>query len=294
MVIEVNAPAKVNLHLAVLGLRQDGYHELISLFQTVSLYDRIEVEPSHRKGSIDIDGCPDVPFKKNTMRKAVVFFREMTNWECGVKIHVEKRIPMGSGLGGGSSDAASVILALDKLAPGKRPREALLSIGARIGSDVPFFLTGPAAIIQGRGEKTTPLIPRTDFSLVLWFPGFSISTERAYTWLKRGSAFAPRRDISALRSRYENQPVEKWRFSNDFTDTLVRRFPELDRMARIILEAGALTCAVTGSGSALFGLCSDRPSADKVAGRMSRHLTSPEVSVWVLNPLDTELKPVLE
>ena len=294
MVIEVSAPAKVNLQLAILGKRNDGFHELASLFQTVSLFDRIEIEITNNKDSFEIIGCQEIPNEENTMGKAVSYFREITAWNQGVEIRVEKNIPIGAGLGGGSSDAAAVLRALDILIPGSRSPRKLMEIGARIGSDVPFFLCCSAAIVKGRGDIVTPIAPRTDYSLVIVYPGFSVSTARAFNWVDNGPFPDQNHPLTSIESIYCESAVADWGFRNDFTEILFAKFPELEGISKCVLDAGAVSCGVTGSGSALAALCDDPSLAEILAPRVSRHLSTPNARIWVAHPLETLPEPVLK
>ena len=164
--VSVSAPAKINLHLGVLGARGDGYHDIVSLFQAVSLCDDISVSRGGTDGEIDLRGCSAVPVERNIITAAICGFRRETGLTSGVRVRVEKRIPMAAGLGGGSSDAAATLRCLCALFPDAMSPPAMLSLGAELGSDVPFFLVAAAALVEGRGERVCPVKPRTDYAVV--------------------------------------------------------------------------------------------------------------------------------
>ncbi|MDR3020568.1 MAG: 4-(cytidine 5'-diphospho)-2-C-methyl-D-erythritol kinase [Treponema sp.] len=184
--LSVFAPAKVNLHLAVLDRREDGFHNLESLFLAVDFGDTLHFEPIEGKNAFEIsmEGQNSaIPPEKNIIFNALSLFREKTAFSQGINIHVEKRIPLGGGLGGGSSNAAVTLLALNKLTGAPLARNTLLDMAAALGSDVPFFVSEiPAAWVTGRGEHITPVeAPRV--SLVLVNPGFSSNTAEAFRLL---------------------------------------------------------------------------------------------------------------
>ena len=180
----LKAPAKVNLHLEVRGLQQPGgYHEILSIVHTVPLFDRIELRSLKEKHALRIRCTPPIPGAQNIAVSAVQMFRQRSGVQAGVEIRIRKSIPVGAGLGGGSSDAAAVLRGLNSLFGYPLSSVQLHELAAGLGSDVPFFLHGPAALMSGRGEKLQDLVPRDDFLLVLVYPDLSVSTAAAYRWL---------------------------------------------------------------------------------------------------------------
>lgn len=266
--ILVKAPAKINLYLGVGERRRDGFHGIASVFQAVSMHD--EVSLSLREGEgIRLEGECGCPAEKNTaFRAAEAFFAEASRRGLdpvpGLSITIAKGVPMGAGLGGGSSDAASTLAGLASLLPGYVDDASLLDIAASIGSDVPFFMASACAAVTGRGEILSPLSPRTDFTLIIVDPGFSISTKDAYGLLDdtRAAAGASRgrspEDLAAGLDRavreYAALPPSRWSFENDFYDALAPAYPGLARCKDALKAAGADYAAMSGSGSALFGV----------------------------------------
>src|SRR6478752_4910881 len=181
--MQVIAPAKINLSLKVLGRRSDGFHEIETFIAPISLCDEIMIEARPGKQEIALR-CDDLSVPKGedniVVRAAKVFFEE-TKISSGVSIALKKRIPHGAGLGGGSSDAASTLLALNELFETNLPREALAKMAEMVGSDVPFFIFESAAICKGRGELVTPLRLKDKLSFLLLKPQFGVSTAWAYT-----------------------------------------------------------------------------------------------------------------
>ncbi len=181
--MQVIAPAKINLSLRVLGRRSDGFHEIETLIAPISLCDEIKIEQRSGKQEIAFR-CDDPSVPKGedniVVRAANVFFEE-TKITSGVSIALKKTIPHGAGLGGGSSDAASTLLALNELFETNLPREALAKMAEMIGSDVPFFIFQSAAVCKGRGELVTPTRLREQLSVLLLKPGFGVPTQWAYS-----------------------------------------------------------------------------------------------------------------
>jgi 4-diphosphocytidyl-2-C-methyl-D-erythritol kinase len=254
--VRVQAAAKVNLHLRVYRRREDGYHGILSLFQAVSLVDSIVISSLKKSNTIEIDGDFDCPTEATTVYEAVRAYRAATGNRTGLAISVDKRIPAGAGLGGGSSDAAATLLGLEALLGGGLNPEALVGLGAGIGSDVPFFLGSGAAIVSGRGEAVDQIEARSDFSLVLAYPGFPMPTREAYALLDRrrpDDSAEPDPSSAALASAYRGE-IPSWPFANSFEPVIGEARPSIVRAKAIMLEAGAAFSAMSGSGSAIFGV----------------------------------------
>ena len=280
-VLRVLAPAKVNLHLRVYGRRNDGFHGIRSVFQAISLADEIIVGSLKKTNSIEIYGEFDCPVEKTTFYKAILAWREATGDENGVEIRVEKHIPAGAGLGGGSSDAAATLRALEALSGFSLGPQRLASIGAGVGSDVPFFLLGAAALVSGRGEIVEPFAAREDFALLLCSPGFSSSTPEAYSLLDRERPDDSREadpDPQALLAAYRGSP-ETWPFANSFEGPLMRAYPALGQAAEALRSAGASFVRMSGSGSTVYGVFRDLKDASSAA--LSLFRGGPEGSKWL-------------
>jgi len=268
--LPIFAPAKVNLHLAVKNRRPDGFHDIDSVFLAVNFGDTLYFNAIEGKNTVEIamEGLnPPIPTEKNIIFKAVSLFREKTGFSQGVKITVEKRIPMGGGLGGGSSDAATTLLALNKIADLPCRREDLLEMAACLGSDVPFFIhETPAARVTGRGERILP-IDAPELALVLVSPGFSSDTSTAYKLLDEKRTFTPSNDdISEILKEGMFDEKVYSHFTNDFLSV----FPEPEKsvyneIIAKLRELGARYANLSGSGAACFGVFADREQARKAA-----------------------------
>lgn len=272
--VAIRAPAKVNLGLEVRGRRGDGYHGIRTLFQAVSLADRLLLRRRPRGIRLLCRGFPDIGRKNLAWKAASLFFRE-SGLSGGVEIVLDKRIPVGGGLGGGSSDAAAVLLGASRLY-GVRPSAGdLARWAASLGSDVPFFLTGGAALGTGRGERIEALEGEPPpAGLVIYAPGFESSTTAVYGDLRPQRLTRENDRLTILLQCWEEGDIAALggALFNDLEGAVLRRHPELEEARTGLLAAGALGAAVSGSGACLFGLFPGRPQARLAAGRVGSSL----------------------
>ena len=270
--LKIQALAKINLDLRILNRRPDGYHELRTVFQTISLADSIEIdyEPA-RRTEISLEGNADIP--DNLILRAARGVLDATKTHARVHFHLTKKIPMGAGLGGGSSDAAAVLLALPILIGKRAPIE---EIAAGLGSDVPFLLHGGTALAIGRGTELYPFPDLAEEPILLIAPGIHVSTAEAYAALGRGLTFTESsrkigdfQEFVRLLGERRRATLACALSENDFEAVVFRKYPKLKSIARKLSTAGALGVRMTGSGSAVFGLfrsIEDRERARKRFG----------------------------
>ncbi|HYW46361.1 MAG TPA: 4-(cytidine 5'-diphospho)-2-C-methyl-D-erythritol kinase [Bryobacteraceae bacterium] len=261
---QVRALAKINLDLRVLAKRADGYHELRTIFQTISLADTLDISfTPGRKTSIDLDDPLGLP--GNLAERAARLVMETLRVAGRVEIRLVKRIPMGAGLGGGSSDAAAVLLALPVLA-GRRPDLATLcEMGQQLGSDVPFFLLGGRAVGIGRGSELFPLPDAPARPGLLVTPDVHVSTADAYERLS-DRLDRPADKVFSFQSQAWAAGAGT-QGENDFEAVVFEQHPRLAALKKRLKGAGAAAAMMTGSGSALFGLFGDREAAGRAFGR---------------------------
>jgi 4-diphosphocytidyl-2-C-methyl-D-erythritol kinase len=263
--------AKINEILKVLHKREDGYHELRTIFQTISLADSLTVEytPS-RKTSIELVSELDIPPEENLVVRAARAVLDEMRKTGQLRFILEKRIPAGGGLGGGSSDAAAVLLGLPVLAGVDLPLETLVRLGAGLGSDVPFFLLGGTALGAGRGEELHPLPDAPMLRGLLVCPGINLSTQEAYGALGRG--LTPASDscnMSIFRtlswSLGSGVFAEAWPAcgENDFEPFAFERYPLLAEICRALERCGAKPAMMSGSGSSLFGIFENKDDVER-------------------------------
>jgi 4-diphosphocytidyl-2-C-methyl-D-erythritol kinase len=264
--LRLPAFAKINTCLYVLGRRPDGYHELRTIFQTIGLHDTLEMSLTRRAGvELECDNPALSAGRDNLVWRAVSAARRALGMRAGVKVKLEKRIPVARGLGGGSSDAAAALLGVERLAgrsldPGRR-----FAIAAKLGSDVPFFLFGGRALGMGRGEEVYPVPEEPKRFVVVVSPaGIAVSTREAYTWL-RAAALTTRGSARKLKCFCALCWSGQGSFENDFEVPVFRRHPRLARLKRAFFEHGAAGVALAGSGSAVFGVFQTPAQARRAA-----------------------------
>jgi 4-diphosphocytidyl-2-C-methyl-D-erythritol kinase len=259
--MQLQAFAKINLDLRVLGRRDDGYHELRTIFQTIDWSDQIQIEAADEFTFLERGIAVG---EQNLVAKAVRAFERMTGVSVRARIELTKGIPSGAGLGGGSADAAVTILGLQELYGTEIPQADLLSALSTLGSDVPFFLFGGRALGTGRGNEVALLEDDVDYGLVVVVPPLSVATREAYSWLTVS-------DKSNSISRFCAQPAAHSEVEpgNDFESVVFPRLPLLSEIKQDILRAGALRASLSGTGSALFGIFGSREEAEQAVPRLS-------------------------
>lgn len=257
----VQAPAKVNLSLRVLAREDGGYHQLETLFCALELADEIEITTGGDGIRLEVEGAELGPVEDNLVHRAARAFFEAAHIPGRIGIRLRKEIPAGAGLGGGSSDAAAALHALNELHGRPLSESGLLDLAAGLGSDVPFFLCGsPLALAWGRGERLMPLPPLPKAPILVAVPDFAIPTPSAYRDLDAFRAAAPESRPGSQIFRPES--LRDWgavaaAAINDFEAPTFARFPALARIRALLIEAGASFALLSGSGSAIFGVFSD-------------------------------------
>jgi 4-diphosphocytidyl-2-C-methyl-D-erythritol kinase len=259
----LQAPAKINLTLEILAKRADGYHEVRMLMAGVSLADELSFEAAPGLSlSCDLPGldCSE----KNLVLRAARALQKVLGREAGAKIHLTKRIPLGGGLAGGSTDAAATLKGLNQLWEGGLDRDALRRIAAELGSDVPFCLEGGWAYATGRGEQLETLPAPDDLHLVLANPGFEVSTQWAYS--KVGTLSLSKRNVSreafqAIQTK--NIPALDLATINDLEKVTSAHYPDIVRLEQTFLAEGALISRMSGSGPTVWGLFKDADASEK-------------------------------
>ncbi|MEW6068306.1 MAG: 4-(cytidine 5'-diphospho)-2-C-methyl-D-erythritol kinase [Nitrospirota bacterium] len=256
--LSLKAPAKINWFLKIFRKREDGYHDIMSFIQSISLYDNLILEYAD---TIEIISDLDIPLNDNLIYKAAYLLKHYTSYKRGAKIVLHKNVPVSAGLGGGSSDAAYTLMGLNKLWDLRLSNEELSEIGVKIGSDIPFFLNDSCALVEGRGEVITPF--KRDIShevvLLLIKPPISISTAWAYSSfdelgfveltkktidIKLFYKFFVNRDFASLSIMLEN----------DLEKVVTRKFRIISELKERLQENGALSSLMTGSGPTVFGV----------------------------------------
>ncbi len=271
--LTLKAPAKINLYLNVLGKRKDGYHEIESVAQTISVYDILHFEKIKRGIQVICDH-PLLPSGENNLvYKAARLFFNLTNLTSGVKISVEKKIPLEAGLGGGSTDAASTLLGLNLLFDTNIPLSHLVDISSQLGTDVPFCLIRGTALLRGRGDKVYPLPPIKEGWIVLVYPKISISTSWVY------SQISPRLTPKSSHNKLTIDELKKKMVSgklieiknllyNKLEEVVIDKFPILESIKQEMKKGGAKGVLMSGSGSTIFGIVEDVETGKKIANQL--------------------------
>ena len=272
--VTVAAPAKVNLFLRVLAREADGFHGIETLFCRVSLADEVEATRAGEPGvTLDAGAATDLgPPADNLAVRAALLVLEATGHRFGVHLRLTKRIPVRAGLGGGSSDAAAALIAANAVAGNAIPRHELLQLAARLGSDVPFFLSGaPLALAWGHGERLLRLPPLPAAPALLLVPPVPVATPDAYRWVDEARTSGLRRGAVAL----ELDGLRAWgdigrMAGNDFESPVFARHGEVRAAFEALAVTHPVVCRMSGSGSALFGIyrtARDRDDAAMMLGR---------------------------
>jgi 4-diphosphocytidyl-2-C-methyl-D-erythritol kinase len=276
--------------LHILGKRPDGYHELRTIFQMIGLHDVLEFQLLRRAGiEFECDDPALPPGRENLVWRAVHAARRALRLRAGVRVRLEKFVPVGRGLGGGSSDAAVAILGVERLAGRALPAALRFAIAAELGSDVPFFLCGGRALGVGRGEEIYPLPDAPKQTVVVVSPAaIAVSTRGAYAWLARSPRLTKSRAVSRLRGfcalswSGQGGAIEPFELENDFEGPVFRRYSRLARIKRALLHHGAAGAALAGSGSAVFGVFPSPAQARRAA------LLFPDDQVFITETLSKE------
>src|SRR4030042_3552472 len=255
--LHLESPAKVNLRLEILKKRTDGYHELRTVMQKISLYDTLHFSLKRGKGISITTDHPSLPVgKKNLVYKAAQSILNGSSYEGGVDINIQKRIPLGAGLGGGSSNVATTMKALNQLLGLNLPWKRLMEMGLEIGADVPFFFLKGAAIGSGIGERLKKEeLPSLWYVLI--YPNFEVSTRWAYQHF-----VLTNQQFHFNLHRFLKTPEGISRILlNHLEEVVSKRYPQINLMKEWLLSAGALGALMTGSGPTVFGLFRDAKSA---------------------------------
>ena len=272
--VTVHAPAKVNLILRILDRRPDGYHNLWSIMHTVALEDAVTMRATSQRGirlACNVGGLS--VDHTNLVWRAASAVLDRAQLSVGVDIELYKRVPMGAGLGGGSSDAAATILGLNQSLQLGWSREKMAEVGQALGSDVAFFLFAPSAIVSGRGESVRPVTIEGGRWIVLVKPTFEIETKWAYQELAATRAAV--RQLSADHGELDRRDRLTWgqvaaSVENDFEIPVFTKHPQLGEIKRFLLKRGAQFALLSGSGATVFGLFEEESTARRAGAELAQ------------------------
>lgn len=267
-VLKLPSFAKINWELSVLGRRADGFHELRTIFQTVTLHDELTfAETADERLHLTCD-APEIPVdERNLICRAAAALKQRYNLRRGAAIHLEKRIPAEGGLGGGSSNAAVALMGLACLWRIETSKDELCALGARLGADVPFFFTGGTALGTGLGTHITPLPEVAAGQLLIVTPNEKVATAEAYKALNAHALTKPEGDTILPISRADEHFADSFpaALHNDFEPAVFRLKPEVERAKNSLVRAGARPALMTGSGSSIFGIFENQEARERAA-----------------------------
>jgi 4-diphosphocytidyl-2-C-methyl-D-erythritol kinase len=264
--IHLESTAKVNLRLEILKKREDGYHELRTILQKINLHDLLHFSLKKERGISIKTNHPNLPVgKRNLVYQAVQSILKKSDYKGGVLIEIEKRIPLGAGLGGGSSNAATTLKAMNQLLKINLPKKELMAMGLEIGADVPFFFLEGAAIASGIGERLKKIeLPGLWFVLI--YPNFEVSTRWAY----QNFILTKRRFHFNLHGLLRTPKEISNLLWNDLEEVVSREYPQIGVMKKMLYSAGALGALMTGSGPTVFGVFSEEGGASEAYKKVKK------------------------
>jgi 4-diphosphocytidyl-2-C-methyl-D-erythritol kinase len=267
----LGAPAKINWFLHVLGKGEDGYHDIRSFMERITLSDTLSFEES---ASLEVVTEAPIPPGENLVLKAARLLKERAETPRGARITLTKRIPLAAGLGGGSSDAAATLAGLSRLWDVSLSRDTLHELAASLGSDVPVFLEGPAAVVEGRGEKVSPVALTRSWPLLLVKPPLEVSAGWAYGNLRTHSQDVA--DAGDFIEALEAGDAKRLKtlMTNALEEPVVRQHPVVGDIRGRLLENGALAALMSGSGPTVFGVFRDRKEAEHASLSFSGYWTA--------------------
>ncbi len=264
--VRVHGNAKINLTLDILGKREDGYHEVAMVMQSIGLHDTVELERTEKGISLAVDVPGLEADERNLAWKAAALMRERFHLEGGVHIRLAKRIPIAAGLAGGSTDAAAVLRGMDELYGLEIPEDELCRLGAELGSDIPFCILGGTMLATGRGEMLKRLPDLPEMPVVLVKPRISVSTAWAYqNYDAHGAERHPDNEaIQRAIAAGDREAVAKL-LCNVLESVTIKRYQEIARYKQMLLEQGAMASMMSGSGPTVFALARSGEQAEDMA-----------------------------
>lgn len=273
--LTLTAPAKINWFLKVTGRRPDGYHDISSLMQCLTLEDSIAFELSDR---LEVISALQIPLTENLAYKAALLLKERSGTALGAKIFLNKDIPLAAGLGGGSSDAATTLIGLNRLWGVNLKRHELIRLGETLGSDIPFFFDSPAAVVEGRGEFVSPVRLSKAHIIMLVKPVVAVSSAWAYAEFDRSARSNPELTKEADNIKIIIQALEQGDYAylsselkNDLEPYVISRYPVIGDIQTKLLQRGAVLVLMSGSGSTVFGVFESEQPAGEAMPYMAPH-----------------------
>lgn len=272
--LTLKAPAKINWFLEVLGKRDDGYHEIESLIQKITLYDMLTLKPSAKVAVTSNSGIPE---QENLVYRAAGLLKNKYNVGAGAEINLDKVIPVGAGLGGGSSDAAAALTGLNALWSLDLSVDELAVLAGDLGSDVPLFLYDPLSLVRGRGEVISPCNPMKSLDILVVKPDFGVSTD----WVYKNFSMLTKKAEKVNNIEHFIRDIEKAEISgitgvalNDLESVTIKRYPVIAEIKERLIERGAVMSLMSGSGPTVFGVFNTREKAEDASQYFKEYWTA--------------------
>lgn len=288
--LKLKAAAKINLYLDVLFKRDDGYHQIESVVQSVSLYDVLCFEKIKRGIQI-ISSPPDIIKREdNLIYRAAQFFFQLTNLDPGIKITLKKNIPIAAGLGGGSTDAAATLVGLNYLFATRISISQLMSYSLKLGTDIPFCIRGGTAILRGKGDEVHPLPSIKEGCIVLIYPGIPVSTSWAYSQVNSrltDKNLDAKLDVDLLKKRIISGQLLGIQdlLYNKLEEVVIERFPLIGKIKNYIKRMGVRGVLMSGSGSTVFALVEDEKNGKTLARKLNG-----KGEIFIVKPTEKAVK----
>ncbi len=280
--IKLNSQAKLNLFLSIGSKLENGFHEINSIFHQINLHDKISIKKIDENKTIIKSNIKEIENEDNLSFKAASLLRKNYGINEGVEINIDKKIPLGAGLGGGSSNAASTIIALNNLFNLNLNKNKLMEFASKIGSDVPFFVEGKTCFVSGIGDKIERIDANLKLNFVIIKPDIEISTKWAYDELDQqrdvpiNNNFDNNEKIKKLISNIKNNDIKKIaeNLHNDFEPIIFKKYPIIKTIKNNLIKNNALNALLTGSGSAVFGIFEDKEKAKEAYSELKEKYPS--------------------
>jgi 4-diphosphocytidyl-2-C-methyl-D-erythritol kinase len=266
--MKIRANAKINLFLDIIKKREDGYHNIETVFQEIDFFDELDIELID-KGFRLTCNIKELETDDNLLRRAFDVVYPYFNKKIGIKVHLEKFVPFGAGLGGGSSDCANFINSLLSLTKSHISEEDLYPLGAKLGADVPFFFKGGSAIGRGIGDELEQIPVKTVLNLLIVNPNIHVSTKEAYSGCVIGGGGNNLHEVTKGLKTGDIERVARYLY-NGFENTVLKKYPEIQELKDLINKCGAIGALMSGSGSTCFGIFENEDKAKSAYDTISK------------------------
>lgn len=275
-IMKLKAPAKVNFRLDVLSKRHDGYHDLCMINSAVNIFDEIECELTEKGIVVECENDENAPQgEENIVYDVIKEILAYSNKNVGVKVKIKKNIPMAAGMGGGSSNAATVLMGLNEMLKINLSKDKLLKIGLRFGADVPFFIYESPAIAKGVGEQLSKIKKMPKMPLVIISPNIQVPTKWVFNKYQASNDDVVQRSelVEEIPNAFASKKAVVKYLNNDLEQVTIGKYPVLEDLKKVLIKLGALAAQMTGSGPTVFGIFPNQETAEKARDKIAKHIS---------------------